>query len=163
MKKLLAAGLALAASVCAAHAETATINLGDAYNAIAMPILTAIASAAGLVITAAAGYAVAWLRNKTGLQALELDAHHRDALQTAITNAAGLALNQLGNNLSKKTVDIANPAVGAAVQYVVKSAPEALDHFGINKRTTEIAEKIVAKIPQIANTTTPVVATPAAK
>jgi hypothetical protein len=147
-----------AACLCAtaAHADPATtVNVQDAYTAILQPILLAVATAAATVITAAATLTVRWLSKKLGIQALELDAQHRDALDAALTNAAGLALNQLGNQLAGKTVDVRNPAIASAVSYVVKSAPDALDHFDLNGRADEIAQKIVAKLPQVANTTSP--------
>jgi chemotaxis protein CheY-P-specific phosphatase CheC len=142
------------AAALAQAAPAAAVNAQDVYTAVLQPVLMAVGVAAATVVTALAAYGVQWLRKKTGIQGLELDAQHRDALQAAITNAAGLALNQLGNSLQGRTIDVGSPAVQAAVQYVVKTAPEALEHFDLSGKSQEIAEKIVAKLPQVANTTT---------
>lgn len=136
----------------AALATGTIVNAGSVYAAVLQPIAMAAATAAATVITAAAAYAVAWLRKKTGISGLELDAQHRAALHSALTNAAGLALNDLGNSLDGKKVDVRNPAIAGAVSYVVKSAPQALKHFNLDGRADEIAQKVVAKLPQIAST-----------
>lgn len=156
---LLAPTIALAQAVTTA--PPATVDIGWAYT-ILTPLLMAVATAAATVITAVAGLAVAWLRKRLQLSeaeaqkvGLEIDEKHRDALQTALTNAAGLALNRLGNDLKGKTIDIGNPAVASAINSVIKSSPEAVAYFGLDRKPDEIAQKIVAKLPQIANTTTP--------
>lgn len=156
---------ALAVAGGAALAQTSAPQTGvpvDSVYTILMPVLLAAGSAAATVVTALSVYALAWVRKKLNLTdaeaaklGLDMDAHHRDALQTALTNAAGVALNRLGNDLKGKVVDVRNPAVLAAVDSVLKSAPDAIAYFGLDRVPGEIAEKIVGKIPQIANTASP--------
>jgi hypothetical protein len=55
--------------------------------------------------------------------------------------------------LQGKSIEVGNPAVASAVNLVLKSAPDALAHFGITPES--VAQKIVAKLPQVANTVTP--------
>lgn len=104
----------------------------------------------GSLITLGVGWLLVLLKSKFNL---DIDASHRDALQSALTNGAGLALNKLGNSLQGKSIEVGNPAVASAVNLVLKSAPDALAHFGITPQS--VAEKIVAKLPQVANTVTP--------
>jgi len=155
-RKVLAglAGVAGIAGVIPAMADGAatTIDAGGAWNAFVTPLIPSIAAAAGIVITGLATMAMAWLSKKLNLANLEMDAHHRDALQTAVTNAAGLALNSLGNNIQGKTVDVQSPEIANAVRVAMSNAPDAIKYFKLDQKPEKIAEKILAKLPQIANT-----------
>jgi hypothetical protein len=141
--------------VIAQAAPSSSVDLGAGWNAFITPLLPAIAAALGTLLTGIAGMAIKWLASKMKIQGLELDAQHRDSLQTAITNAAALALNQLGNDIQGKTIDVKSPAVTNAIQVAMKNAPDAITYFKLADKPQEIAEKILAKIPQIANTNTP--------
>lgn len=156
MKKVLyTSAVILGAFLLVASADTAyatDINVGSAYDSILLPLLMAVATAMAAVITAAAGYAVSWLRAKTGLQTLELDAHMKASLEKTITAAAGLLLNQLGNKLQGVTITVQNPLVGLAVEYALKAAPAEIAHFGLDKDIDMLKQQIIAKLPQIANT-----------
>lgn len=142
---------------------TTTVDVGKEYSVL-QPILMTVGAAAASVITAVIAWvgtlAAAWLKKKLNLTdaeadklGLEIDAKHREALQTALTNAAGLALNKLGNDLKGRTVDVRSEAVAGAIDTVFKSAPDAVAYFGLQNKPSLIAEKIVAKLPQVANTT----------
>jgi hypothetical protein len=63
---------------------------------------------------------------------LSIEQSHRDGLQKAITNAAGLALNKLGNSLQGKTVDARSALLADAVNYVAKAAPDAMTKLGLS-------------------------------
>ena len=89
------------------------------------------------------------LKNKLGVS---IDDSMRASVQTAATNAAGLVLNQLGNSLQGKTITVGTPFIADAVNYVLKNAPDAVAHFGLTPDA--IAQKIIALLPQVANTTT---------
>jgi hypothetical protein len=165
---LLIAAVAAAAACGAALAQgtppvpvAATVPL-DTVSQVLMPILLAIGSAAATVIAAAGVYAASWIKKRLNLSdleaqqiGLEIDSAHRDALQSAITNAAGIALNRLGNQLAGTTVDVHSEAVASALNSALKSAPDAIAYFGLDKQPQRLAELIVGKIPQIANTATP--------
>jgi len=107
-----------------------------------------VAAAIGAVISFLVGWLLILLKTKTGLS---IDDSMRASLQTAVTNAAGLVLNKLGNVLPG-TITIDNAFVAEAVQYVVKAAPDAIAHFGLTPDA--LATKITAVLPQVANTTT---------
>lgn len=156
MRRALCATVALCALTFAAHAfaqaPASTVDVGGLYG-VARPYLIDIAST---LIVIAGGYITNLLRQKFNL---DIDASHRDTLQTAFKNGAGLVINSIGNDLQGKTVDVGSTAVADAVNMVIRSAPDALDHFGITPDS--IAQKIVSKIPQVANTSE--AAAPAAK
>lgn len=151
--RLLGAVLALMIiTTVAAFAQDATpdtiINLGD----IVSPWLQLIFTAASVIIPAAALWAAAELRRRTGIT---IEASHRDAFQTALTNAAGLLLAKAGDAANGIKIDARNPAIKEAVLYVNKSAPDALAYFGLSP--DQIAEKIAAKIGTMTASSPPTV------
>lgn len=128
----------------AAFAQSATaVDVGGAWNAFQTWTITIVTVA----VSALVGWLLLLLKQKTGLS---IDDSMRDALQTALTNAAGLVLNRLGNQLQGKTIDVHNELVAEALNYVLKAAPAAIAHFGLTPDL--LRQKIVAKLPQIANT-----------
>lgn len=145
-KAALCAVLFAAAFVSSAFAADTGIITGADIAGFIMPTIQA-------VITALILYGVGWLalllKTKLGVS---IDDSMRASIQTAATNAAGLVLNQLGNQLQGKTIEVGTPFIADAVNYVLKNAPDAVAHFGLTPET--IAEKIIALLPQIANTTT---------
>jgi len=144
-KAALCAVLFTAAFISSAMADTGTITGSDIAGFV-MPTIQAVVSA--LVL-----YGVGWLalllKTKLGVS---IDDSMRASIQTAATNAAGLVLNQLGNTLQGKTITVQTPFIADAVNYVLKNAPDAVAHFGLTPDA--IAQKIIALLPQIANTTT---------
>lgn len=141
---VLTIGLLIASTTAFAQA---TVDVGGIYGAW-QPYLLAVL---GPVVAMIVGVLAELARRKFNL---DIEASHRDALQTAITNGAGLALNRLGNTLQGKTIGVGNAAVAAGVNYVLKGAPDALRKFGLSE--ADVARMIEAKLPQVANTTTPV-------
>jgi hypothetical protein len=138
-------GVVAASLACnAAYADT-TIAVGDIWSGVLPYIVAAI----GAVITFLVGWVLNLLKTKLGVS---IDDSMRASLQTAATNAAGLVLNQLGNQLSGTKIDVGNQFVADAVNYVLKAAPDAVAHFGLTPDA--IAQKILALLPQVANTTT---------
>ncbi|MFD2235923.1 hypothetical protein [Aureimonas populi] len=96
---------------------------------ILAPILATLASALVPILVAAL---VQWFR-KLGI---EIEANHRDALQSALTNAAMLALARgAGQN-----------APQVAIDYVKRSVPDAVKTFGLDNR--RIAELLLPKITE---------------
>jgi hypothetical protein len=107
----------------------------DIFVQYVLPIL-------GTIIGLGLTWLMALLKSKFGLQ---IEQQQRDALQTALTNAAGLLLQKLGAD-GVKALNTAHPDVGRAVNYVVKSAPAAVKAFGLDKRADELAQKVIAKV-----------------
>lgn len=124
----------------------ADISVGQAFGAW-KEYIDAIVSA---VVFALVGLLFAAVYKWTGIK---IEDSQRQALQTALTNGAALVLNKLENKLQGKTVTTGSPGVDDAVNYVLKSAPAAVAKFGLTP--AELREKIIAKVPQVANTTTP--------
>jgi hypothetical protein len=95
----------------------------------------------GLAILAVVSWAAKLLHARTGF---ELDAKHRDTIQLALTNAAGLVISKVGDHMIGRKIDLKNEALAQAVGYVIKSAPDAVAHFGLT--ASELRQKVEAKI-----------------
>ena len=108
---------------------------------LVQPLLPILGELLAILATALVAYLVKLLRDKVGL---DIETARRDALQTAITNAAGQVVMQLGQNLSGATVHPSTPAVAVGVDYVKAAAGDAVKHFDL--KPLGIAEKIVAKV-----------------
>lgn len=119
------------------------VDIGSIYGAW-QPFLLAVATPFAAAVV---GLLAELLRRKFNL---EIEAKHREALQMALTNGAGLTLGKLGNSLEGKTIDVKNAAIAAGVNYALKGAPAALKKFGLGP--DDLARMIEAKLPQVANT-----------
>lgn len=86
----------------------------DLINTMLTPYISEII---GAIVTALIGYVVTLIKAKTGI---EIEAKHREALHSALTTGALLALSRLGIGASK--ADLAT----AAVDYAKASVPDAL-------------------------------------
>ena len=149
-KTLSAVAVALIFMTAGAFAQTeaqpTTVDVGSIFGAWKPYIVEVLQ----IVVAAIVALLAELARRKFNLS---IEAEHREVLQQALTNGAGLVLNQLGNSLEGKTVDLHSAAVAKAVDYVARSAPDAMKKFGLAPE--DLREKIVAKVPQVANTTTP--------
>lgn len=77
----------------------------------------------GLVIAGAIAWATKKFHDLTGI---EIEAKHREALQSALRNGANLAIDKIPIGGS---IDIRSPAVAAAIRYVLESVPDAVKYF----------------------------------
>lgn len=140
------------ASLClfafAGIAAAQTQSAGSAVFEIVRPFLV---EAAGVLISALMVWLVAIVRTKFKI---EIEAKHREALQAALTNAAGLVINRAGGMASALILPSRNPLIIEGVDYVVKSAPDALKHFGITPEAAGavLTEKLEAKIGVMVST-----------
>lgn len=141
-----AACFALVAMAAVASAQTP--STGSAIFEIVRPFLVEIAS---VVISGAVLWLVGTVKAKFNI---EIEARHRDALQAALTNAAGLVINRAGGMAGALSLPTRNPLIVEGVDYVVKSAPDALKHFGITPEATGavLTEKLEAKIGVMVST-----------
>ncbi|KAF0137430.1 MAG: hypothetical protein FD152_481 [Xanthobacteraceae bacterium] len=119
-----------------AYAQT-TVDGGSIFGVI-KPYLTELI---GLLVAAALTYALKLLKEKTGI---DLEAKHRDTIQVAITNAAGLVIAKAGDHMAGLKIDVKSEALAKAVTYVLQAAPDAVSHFGLSPGA--LREKIEAKI-----------------
>ena len=132
---LLILGALLALPVAAMAQDTVISNAP--FVDLFMPFLQAIALAMAPIV---AGYIIRIL----GIKA---DDSKRAAFQTSLANAAGLLLAKAGSAARTATLDVRNANMAEAIRYVQNSAPDAIAKWGITPES--IAQKIVAKIPQI--------------
>ena len=142
MKRFFSRGLAAAFFVLAATPAFAQteVAIEGIYNVL-QPYLLAVVS---VIATAIVGWLAELLRRKFNL---DIDASHREALQTALTNGAGLLLGKIGGAASGKKLDLKSVVLAEAVNYVLQAVPDAIRHFGIPPES--LAEKILAKLPQL--------------
>lgn len=137
-----------------------TINVGQlvapwlqALMAVFMALVMALLTWLTAIINKRAN-----LANNTAV--LQAEAHVRDALQTALTNAGGKAIMELGSKLDKVVIDAKTPAIANAVRYVNQAAFDSVQKSGLSP--ADIAEKVIAKIgvltasnPEVAPSTVP--------
>jgi hypothetical protein len=142
MMRFFSRGLAAALFVSVstpAFAQT-EVPVEGLYNVL-QPYLLAVVS---VVATAIVGWLAELLRRKFNL---DIDAAHREALQTALTNGAGLLIGKAGSAAAGRKFDLKSAALAEAVNYVVQAVPDAIRHFGITPEA--VAEKLQAKLPQV--------------
>lgn len=134
MKKIvLLASLLYAAVVItfAVGVSPAAAQEGNWLGGLEAPLVE-LASAIILAIT---GYVLTWLREKWNL---EIEAKHRAALQSALTNAATLAIKAaLDKDTGGKTgkdagIEIGTAAMEIGIDYVKQSVPDAIRKFGLD-------------------------------
>lgn len=118
-----------------------TIPVDSLFGTWRPYIMEGVSVVVGLAITAAAGLFYRW----TGYS---IEQRHREALQTALTNAAGLAVAQAGTALVGKKIEITNPFIANAARYVTEGAPDALRFFNITP--DRLRDMVMAKVPQVA-------------
>ncbi len=136
---LVAAFFVFVSSPAFAQGEVAIQGLYE----VLQPYLLALVS---VLATAIVGWLAELLRRKFSL---DIDAAHRDALQTALTNAAGLLIGKAGSSLRGRTLDLKSVALAEAVNYVLRAVPDAIRYFGITPEA--VAEKLQAKLPQVSS------------
>ena len=116
------------------------------------PIRSLLTEFIGLLIMAFVGYISLWLRTKWKI---DVDEGHRKSLQDALNNASNLLVGKVIPDGKTVRIEVGNASVANAIEYVIKSAPDALAHFGIDRKM--IFEKLEPKILGMLN------ADPAAK
>lgn len=136
----------LLAGLSIASAATTSFDVGG-WAELFRPIVST-------VVETVVGGIASWLMIRWGGKAIE--EKHRNALQTALRNAAGLLVTKGFELTAGKHIDISNPALAAAIKYAQDAVPQALDYFNLKDNARLIAEKIVAQLPQV----TPIVVTP---
>lgn len=115
-------------------------------------LLVAIVPALGVVISAVLLYGASLLKAKTGI---DIEAKHRDALQSALLNGILFAMQKAGW-LPGQPV---SPLLTAARGYVESSVPDALKQFGIDLSTdvgrATLDRLLTPKLPVPAGTVMP--------
>lgn len=135
---------ALIALVCIsapAFAQATVVDMPSIFGAW-RPYVTELV---GVVVAAVVGYALKLLRDRFSI---EIEARHREALQTALTNGAGLLIAKAEDAAGALKLDLGNPALAEAVNYVLKGAPDALAYFGLGAH--RVREMLIAKVGVVA-------------
>lgn len=120
-------------------------------------LLLALVPILGLVITTLVGIGLAFLKQKTGI---DIEAKHREALQSALMNGILFALQKAGwvsgQPLSSSILESLLPT---ARSYVESSVPDALAKFGIDPTTSigkaALDRLLTPKLPVAAGTVMP--------
>src|SRR5262245_5582941 len=93
-----------------------SVSLTPLWDTVQPPLITLFGAAA----TAIVGWLAATLKAKWNI---DIDAQHREALQTALTNGAGLVWSK-----TRATVpdhfDVKSPLVAEGIRYVLAAAPD---------------------------------------
>lgn len=117
-----------------------------ALDQVALPL-------ASLLITAFIGWAAAKFHQWTGRQ---IEAKHREALQSALENGVRFALQKLIEanpqlDPSRLTGSERNQVLAGAEQYLLDSVPEALRHFNLEQQgrlaVDRLRDLILPKLP----------------
>lgn len=123
--------------------------------------LNYVATIAIAVTMALVGWGLAVFNKKAGIEnnaaLMQIEAHGRDLLQTALTNLAGRVVVQAGPKLNDMVLDIKNPLIRSAAQSLPVIAGDALKLFPQLKDPNVVAQKIIDKIGVI-TASNPVVA-----
>lgn len=111
----------------------------NSWYALLQPYLTMLATT---LITAAVGLITAKLNEWFGLKK---EGELRDSLQAALTNAAGLLIQEIGAaSATMKGLNVGNSTVAKALDYVQKAAPDAIKYFDLTPES--LVKKIEAKL-----------------
>jgi len=121
----------------AAIAQDNTVPVGSLFGTLKPYVIEIV----GVLAAALVAWVAKTVKDKFGL---DIEKNHRDALQTAIKNAAGLALNQAEAAVSDKTITVGNPLLAAGAKYVIEAVPDAIKFFGLTPEN--VAQKIEAQI-----------------
>jgi hypothetical protein len=132
------------------------VNAALAQAAATAPVvqtpdwLNYVAVIAVAVTMALVGWGIAIFNKKAGLEnnatAMQIEAHARDLLQSALTNLAGRVIMQLGPKINEAEMSIRNPTIRAAALALPNLANDALNLFPSLKDPNVVAQKIVDKI-----------------
>lgn len=97
-----------------------------------------------VIVTACVAWAAITFQRLTGI---EVEAKHREALQTSLKNAAALLVDSVDKKVDDINFRTSDPKVAEAIRYVTNGAPDALKYFGLS--SAEVAEKLKAWVPQV--------------
>jgi hypothetical protein len=147
------------AAVHSAHAQ-GTITVDH----VADPFRDYLNAAIAAVIAGIVGWAGVLARK---LFKVSLDSHQRAALQSALEKGARLVMDSLEARYGSKEVAISSPVIERGIQYVLKFAPGAVQHFGLTPdKLRQLIEPHLlppasAPAPIVNVTAAPAVGTPA--
>jgi len=127
----------LATVAFAQDATQPSIEVG-AFLGELLPLLREVLS---LVLLAILGWLAMWIKRKFGL---DIEETHRKALHSAILTGIGRAASRYGSGLTNIRVDVDSPLVADAVNYVLRSVPDAVKKLGATPEF--LAEMVVGRL-----------------
>lgn len=134
---------ASATTVTTSGPET-TVNVGQ----LLAPWLQGLVAGVISVIMACFGWLTVVINKRAGLESnaavLQMEAHMRELLETALTNAAGMVVMKAGPALDKMVIDVKSPLIAQGVLQVNTWAQSAVVKFGLSP--DELAKKLIDKI-----------------
>lgn len=119
----LAAGIV--AGTMPAFAQDTTVAVGGWFD-IFQPYLTEFAS---ILAAAALGWLLMKLKQLFGLT---IEARHREALQSALTNGVNRGISALETAAQDTKVDMRSVVVAEGIRYVERSVPDAVKFFRLD-------------------------------
>lgn len=116
-------------------------------------------SLAAAIVSAALAWIAQQITRRTGIQ---VEAAHREALQSALMNGARLVVGRL--TPEELRLDVKTPMMKEGIEFVLRSVPDAVKYFGLTPEDVErhLKPKLVAATAEVApvETSGPIVATP---
>ena len=123
----------------AAFGQDTNVQIGGLWGA-ARPY---IADLLGLLVVAALGYISTIAKTKLGIT---IDQGMRDSLHASAVTGINMALGQLNGRLDNLSVDVKNKLLADAMNYLVKAAPDAIKHFGLDEKRDALMDILKAKL-----------------
>lgn len=118
-------------------AQNSKVLIGD----LIAPWLQTVLAIIGFLLTILIAWIAALIKARTGF---EIEGKHREALQSALLNGAGLILAKFKQQLDSRDVDVRNAAIKDAIVYVNQNAADAVRYFALDNN--DLAEKVTAKL-----------------
>jgi hypothetical protein len=142
MKRLALAGALLCALIAAVNpalAQDTTVQIGGLWGSV-RPI---IADLIGIVVVAVLGWITKIVHDRFGI---EIEAKHREALQTAAVNGINMALGRFDSKIESLSIDVKNKVIADAMSYMIKAVPDAITYFKLDQKTDVLRDLLKAKL-----------------
>lgn len=94
-----------------------------------------------VLVSGLLGWVAIVIKSKFGL---DIDAHMRETIQTAATNAAGALVAKMEGPLGNVSIDVRSKLVKDGVDMVIAKVPDAINHFKLSPE--DLAAIIQAKL-----------------
>jgi hypothetical protein len=123
----------------AAFSQDTNVQIGGLWGT-ARPY---IADLLGLLVVAALGYISTIAKAKLGIS---IDEGLRASLHQSAVTGINMALGQLNGRMDNLSVDVKNKVLADALNYLVKAAPDAIKHFGLDEKRDVLMDMLKAKL-----------------
>jgi hypothetical protein len=129
----------LAAIVAPAFAQDTTVQIGGLWGSIRPVIVDLI----GIVVLGVLGWISKIIHDRFGI---EIEAKHREALQTAAVNGINMALGRFDPKIENLSIDVKNKLIADAMSYMIKAVPDAITYFKLDQKTDVLRDLLKAKL-----------------